>query len=288
MARPSPPPRPRSSIALSEGDAQLLAMSPDAFIKWWAKEWHQGVHVLTLGMTGAGKTVLNTWLCSVSRYVLALDAKGQDTSLSMTGWQRYTKWPLPRSVRDQVKDGTEPVRCIMGGPVGTDQELTENADMLRRVIKDVWREGRWTVLADELQILADSRYMGLGNDLEKMLIAARDRKISLVVAIQRPSVGRHTPAASAAITQSSWVFCSRTRDQAVIDRLAEITGRPVEEVRGIIKGLPQFAWAVFGLDPFEPVRLIIPPAPPKRSEAELKAGRQSKLSLWLWGQLDAA
>ena len=272
--------------------SEVVALTPERFRSWWADSWGQGEHVIVLGQTGAGKSTLVMFLCSVRKYVIALDAKGHDRTLSSTGWPRYKKWPLPKSVRDQARDG-EPVRVIIGGPANNDEEFKANAALLRKAIKGIWTSGKWTLWADEGQILADVRYIGAGEDLEKMLIAARDRKVSLVFCMQRPQIGRTTPAASAAISQSTWVFVSRTRDRRVHDRLAEICGRPAAEIRGLIKGLPRYAWACLSLDPYEPIRIVTPPPPKmaKPSKAEVAPGQEtsdspkppSRMSVWLWG-----
>jgi hypothetical protein len=117
---------------------------------------------------------------------------------------------------------------------------------------------------------------------EELLISARFRKISVVSTFQRPKIALNTPAASAGITQSSYVFASMTRDQAVHDRLAEIVGRPKPEMRGILSALSKYQWAAFSLDPAEPIRLVTPPkiermVPPTDQ-------RPSRASTWLFGE----
>jgi len=261
--------------------SKVVALSPEDFQAWWAGSWEQGEHVTLIAATGSGKTTLGAYLCSVRKWALALDAKGMDSTLAATGWQRVTKWPLPRSMRAQVRDG-QVVRVVVGKRVKSDKEFDANAAMMRRVLADAWAQGRWTVWADEGQLLADRRFGDAGDRLEKMLIAARDRGISLVYAVQRPQIGRSTPSANAAFSQATWLFIARTRDDRVADRVAEIAGRPAAEMRGLIAGLPRYWWACLSLDPHEPVRLVKPPKlggkpPPGRQR------QQSQLSVWLWG-----
>lgn len=261
------------------------ALTPEAFLSWWQENWKQGEHVLINGMTGSGKTVLEIFLAKGRRFVIALDAKAGDSSLAASGWERVTRWPLPREHRDALRDN-EPVRIILGKVARTADQMTANQALLARAVHDLWTQGRWTVICDEGQLLADRRFAGgtVGNDLEQMLIAARDRLISVVFTAQRPQIGRSTPAASAAQTQSTHIFVSRTRDRRVHMRLSEISGRPLPEMAGLVSGLPKFTWAYLGMDPHEPIRIFQPPPPPKPVRPAGEQGREpSRLSTLMWG-----
>ena len=86
-----------------------------------------------------------------------------------------------------------------------------------------------------------------------MLIAARDKGLSFVSSYQAPSwVTPH------AAKMSTWVFVSYTRDTDVVNRLAEILGRPKPEIRGAVAGLDRYSWLCVGRDPREPIRLTLP------------------------------
>ena len=238
-----------------------------------------------MGQTGSGKTTLGAFLMRVRQYVLVPDAKGGDRTLDSLGWPRVRQWPLPRRYRDRVKDG-EPVRVIIGIRVNSKEDFEKNAALLRKVIASVFGQGKWTLWCDEGQVLSDRRYVDAGDDLEKLLIIARDRLVSIVYSVQRPQIGRTTPAASAAYSQSDWLFVSNTRDTRVHDRLAEIAGRPAAEMRGLIEALPRYTWACIGLDPTEPIRLVTPPALRPVSTRTQSASSRDKFSTFMWG--DAA
>jgi len=123
--------------------------------------------------------------------------------------------------------------------------------------------GGWTVYADELQILTDPRMMDLRKEADKILIAARDRGISFVSSYQAPSWV--TPQAG---KQSTWVAVSYTRDTDVVNRLAEILGRPKAEIRGALAGLDPFSWLFVGRNPREPYRVTIPDFLAPKAEPE--------------------
>lgn len=256
---------------------------PLEFLDWWGDVWEQGMHVLILGQTGSGKTVLERFLLTPRKWVIVLDAKAGDSSLDKWGYQRTAKWPLSYDMKEDLRNG-DPVHVIIGKRAKSKDDFTSNSHLLARVVADLWAQGRWTVVCDELQLLADKRFAGgaVGNDLEQMLIAARDRKISIVGTFQRPAIGKNTPAASAAISQSTFVFVSHTRDKRVWERVAEITGRPVPETSGLINNLPRFHFACYSLDPTEPIRIVLPPPPSKKQE--VPDNQQSKHSRFMWGE----
>jgi hypothetical protein len=113
--------------------------------------------------------------------------------------------------------------------------------------------GGWTVYADELQIMTDPRMLDLRQECDQMLVAARDRGISFVSSYQSPSWV--TPHAS---RQAKWVAVSYTRDRDVVRRLAEVLGRPRQELEGAMSEMAKYSFLIVGLDPREPYRVTIP------------------------------
>jgi len=263
--------------------SEMVAQSPDEFMAWWAGAWQQGEHVLILGQTGSGKTTLERFLVSPRQWVIVPDAKAGDDNLDKWGYQRVQRWPLPYDMREDLRN-RRPVHVVVGKVAKTKAHKTQNRELLSRCVSDLWMQGRWTVVCDELQLLADRRFAGgqVGEDIEELLISARFRKISVVSTFQRPKIALNTPSASAGITQSTYVFASLTRDQAVHDRLAEITGRPKPELRGLVAQLPKFWWSAFSLDPTEPVRIFKPPKIEALVPAQVS---QSRNSQFFWGEL---
>lgn len=256
--------------------SEVVLLSWEEFSAWWQKEWKPGEHIYVAGQTGSGKTTTGVRLVEHRPVVAALDAKGMDGSLSASGWDRIQSW-LPRWVKEDLKDH-RPVRVIVGGISNNDDQFAKLSALLKRAIKGIWAMGNWVCFCDEGQIISDTRYVGGGTGVERLLIAARDRGVSVVFATQRPSVGLRAPSSIAAMQQASWLVVTRTRDRKVHARLAELAGRPIEEMSKLITGLPRFHWALFSLSPYDPIRIFCPPPLPR-----LPPQKRSKVSLALWG-----
>ena len=159
----------------------------------------------------------------------------------------------------------KPSRYLIGNKSRTNAEQASLIQTLKKTLDDAYAMGGWTVYADELMILTDQRQFGLRTEVDRLLIAARDLGVSFVSRFLAPTW--FTPMAG---KQATWVAVSYTRDTDVVNRLAEILGRPKPEIRGAIKGLERYSWIVVGRDPREPIRVTIPEyIPPKQKDPTL-------------------
>jgi len=229
----------------------------EEFLPWFKSVWKPGEHMAVIAPTGAGKTTFTSGILDYCRkYVLALDPKGGDQTLSTLGYERLNKWPGIKEITKKLDKNDEhdlPTRFLIGGANRTEEEYQKLVSTMKSTLEDAWSMGGWTLYVDELQILTDHRMMNLRQQCDRLLIAARDRGISFVSSYQAPSWV--TPQAS---RQASWVAVSYTQDDDVVGRLAEVLGRSKAEVRGAFKGLDRFAWVIVGRNPKEPYRVTIP------------------------------
>ena len=234
----------------------LVWSAPGGFLDWFKDAWRPGEHISVIAPTGAGKTTFVGGLLQLRRYVLALDPKGGDSTLSGLGYERLPRWPgaaeMSRTVAKNDEDGMAS-RYIVGPRVSRGEDHETLRAVTKQALDSAYDMGGWTVYADELQIMTDHRMMNLRKEADRMLIAARDKGLSFVSSYQAPSwVTPH------AAKMSTWCAVSYTRDTDVVNRLAEILGRPKPEIRVAIEGLERYSWMIVGRNPREPIRLTIP------------------------------
>jgi hypothetical protein len=146
-----------------------------------------------------------------------------------------------------------PSRYIIGPIV----QVGDDIPKLRKAISDsldgVFDMGGWTYYMDEAQVASDRRLMNLSAKVDKLLVAARSKGVSLVLAFQQPRW-----VTGATLTQPTWFAVTGTRDTDTVNRLAELMGRPKAEIRGALKGLERFCWLVVGRNPREPLIVTKP------------------------------
>lgn len=225
----------------------VIGVPWNVFSQWFEATWRQGEHVAIVSPTGSGKSTLACNLALMRKWVVALDAKGGDETLGAASLDSVSDWPLPKRMTQSIAEGY-PARVR----VGFEPRKLEDFDALRalmaKTLNALWVDGRWTIIADEFQILTDRKMFNLGPICEKILVGARSKKVSFVSLYQAPA---WVP--TAATRQATWVFIYPTRDLAVIKSLADKIGRPWRELQSIIQNLPKYHFLCAGLDPLEPL-----------------------------------
>lgn len=239
-----------------ELDFDVVGMPWDAFLEMMRREWNPGQHMALIGHTGANKTSFACPLLEQRHYVLAFDPKGGDSTLATLRWPRLLKWPMTKKQLDRIAEGY-PARYIVGPKIMRSEERAAQQGLFQRVLTDTFDMGGWTEYVDEFQIAADKKMMNLAKEVETGLIAARDKKISVVTAYQAPA---WVP--SAAHRQASYLVLWPTRSQDVIKKFAEVVGRDFRQLVTLMRAMPKWHCLVATPDPFAP--LIITSAPKRR------------------------
>lgn len=236
--------------------SELETYSWAQFRSWFAEQWKPGEHVAVVAPTGAGKTTFVGGILDLRRYVLAADPKGGDNTLAALNFRRLGSWPGEQKMQrilDEDERKGRPSRFIVGPVVGRGSDLPKLRDAIAASLDGAFDMGGWTYYLDELQVAADRRLMNLSGRVDKLLVGARSKGVSVVLSFQQPRW-----VTSAAMTQPTWIVTSYTRDTDTVNRLAELLGRPKPEIRGALKGLKPYCWVVIGRDPRAPMILTKP------------------------------
>jgi len=267
-----------------EGLVPVVALTPLEFISWATGQlrelvkdgrrvtlpppWQPGQHVALVGKTREGKTNFVVWLLQECRnYVLALDPKGNDESLSNSGWTRVStvpgglakpkpfsrEWQAWRRL-DQDRAEGRPVRIIAGIESRTRAADIANRQLMRDAIEYARQTGGWSLLVDEHQILSDRRMFGLGEDIARQAISAARDKMSVLANMQYLAWVE-----KAATRQATLIAVCRTRDRDLIRSAARVAGRPWQEIQAAVDELPKFWWLVVSDELRAPMLMVRPP-----------------------------
>jgi len=211
--------------------------------------WQPGEHMALDGPTGEGKTTHAVGILAARKYVLALDPKGEDETLSASGyvrvrsiWQDSLKWRLAHradaktwnDIHRRIDDGLD-AKVIVGGGSSSDAEDLALQRLMREAITYSRHSGGWTLYVDEFELLSSQRMFNEGPRIERMLITARRKKTSVVTTFQAPAwISQH------ATRQARRAVKWPTGDRNMIKKLAEAMGRDWRELGSAVDLLPPY------------------------------------------------
>jgi hypothetical protein len=228
----------------------VTGMPWDQFLARMRKRWKPGQHIAMIGPTGEGKTTLAAGLLDLRKYVIALDPKGEDETLSRSGFERVTRLPSEISweervfrspaarqwseIHQRIAEG-KPARLIIGGAARTDEQDARNQDLMRRAFSYAREAGGWTVYVDEFELISSMRQFNLGRPVERMLISARSAGTSVITSFQAAAwVSKH------ATRQARFTIIWPTGDRDMIQSVAQSMGRDWRQLAVAVDELPQF------------------------------------------------
>lgn len=180
-----------------------------------------------IGPTGCGKTTLATKLLPLRQYVAVMATKPRDPILKTFKDMGYTvtrTWPppLPPEVSPRV---------VFWPKSETMDSIKKQAPQVGAALRDIYRQGGWTVYFDELRYVTD--FLGLKREVELLLLQGRSLGVSVVCGAQRPAWLPLT-----VYDQATHLFMWRETDKRNLMRMGELGG--VETGR-IVRTLPKLA-----------------------------------------------
>ena len=236
------------SITGAEPRNVVTGVPFDTFLKYFAETWKVGQHMALIAPTDSGKTTFAVPILKLRKYVLAIDPKGGDSRLALSGFQRISSWPPPKEILDKMAEDAErppserrPVRLVVTYPIRNRADRKRLRDLCSKALEGAHDMGGWTVYIDEFQVAADARMMGLAVQIEELLISARDpKRMTIVTAYQAPA---WVPKAST--RQAQWFVVWKTNDVDVIKSLAEKMGRDWRELLAAVRAIDRH-WVLVG------------------------------------------
>jgi hypothetical protein len=230
--------------------------------------WAPGQHMAFIGPTGEGKTTHAVGVLETRKYVLALDPKGEDETLTASGYVRVgslykdnARWALQhredartwRKIWEDIDEG-RPARVIIGGPADDDAQFTKLRELMAEAIDWCRYAGGWTQYCDEFEVASSRDMFDLGRGINLGLITARRKAVSVVNSYQAQAwVSKH------AIRQARKAVLWQTGDRDMIKNVAQSMGRNWQEMAAIVDQLPPFTSATICRGPRYPVVLTKSP-----------------------------
>jgi hypothetical protein len=230
-------------------EALVVGLPWDQFLRYMADVWKPGQHIAMIGPTGEGKTTFAAGLLKLRKYVLALDPKGEDETLTASGFERVYHLPnrdldLSWQVRhwDSVRQWNRihqriaedyDARIIIGGPARTMEQDAANQKLMLESFQYAREAGGWTVYVDEFELISSQRMFNLGRWVERMLISARREGTSVVTSYQAQAwVSKH------ASRQARFAVIWPTGDRDMIKNVAQSMGRDWKQLAAAVDELP--------------------------------------------------
>jgi hypothetical protein len=190
----------------------------------------RGQSITTVGNNGSGKSVLLRELTWRRDYTVVLGTKPQDPEL----YGGYEDRGFVITDRFDPAAESEAKKVVFKPRLTSPDRkgINKQAEEFRRVLFDVYEYGGWTVVIDELLVIADQ--MHLDDTLELLWSQGRTLNVSVVGATQQP-----VDIPLMAYSEAWHLFLFRQNDRRRINRMAEFSGGREAELRELIPRLPE-------------------------------------------------
>ena len=191
--------------------------------------------MVIVGMTGSGKTRLESQLLECRQYVIVLALKRYDDTLKVfhedllpsikEKYRVYHTWPPLYSHN----------RIILWLRPETLSDIPKQQKDLKAALEKMYLAGGWTVTLDDAGYAAS--FLKAAQDMGILLNQGRSSRLSIVCALQQPkSVIARIPSETLRQTRHKILFdCSDNFTE--VAACAEISGRTIGDMRGMMARL---------------------------------------------------
>jgi energy-coupling factor transporter ATP-binding protein EcfA2 len=211
------------------------------FLDEFHYRYRAGQHVIGLGPTGRGKTTMfgqmldklfpnpKTKLPAATGGLLTIQL-GADKALEHLGKPMDGEWPPKLPTIGMMQMDERPLVRRYQPEARKPEDFKAIRAQAARIL--YWLFGRedWTIFIPDLQVLTDPGMMGLGKEVDQLLLTLRKKGSGVFMDAQAP---RWIPRSST--DQTSHLLIWRNRDESVIKRLKEISGLDLPFIMALLK-----------------------------------------------------
>lgn len=200
--------------------------------------WHYqsaGEHVVILGPTGRGKTTLAGQMLvrPPTDGVLIPTIGKPDPALQHLG-KTADEWPPRMPLKLLMHDNLPFIRRFENRP-RQPKDFIRARGVYSGLLRWMFARPGWTIYLPDLQIISDPKMMGLGKDVEQLLLTLRKEGSNVWMDAQAP---RWIP--SAANDQTSHVLMFKNRDRRTRQRLQEIANIDMDLFDALMNDIGRF------------------------------------------------
>lgn len=227
-------------------------LTHDEFVEEFDYRYRPGQHTIFLGPTGRGKTSIAGQLltrAAPKHDGLLTIQIGHDPALQHLG--KPTKdWPPPLPIPMYLYDEKPMIRRYQPRP-RKPEHLLRMRSQSARILRWMFARANWALFIPDLQVVCDPHMMGLGAEVDQLLITLRKLTSSVWMDAQAP---RWIPTAS--YDQTSHLIIWRNRNEDVMRKLKSIAGLDFEFMLNLLKDIKyhDFLWVDTVADEYFVVR----------------------------------
>lgn len=225
----------RKTIQVLSDDPGYGVLTRTEFLKLYWHRQEAGQHVVVLGPTGRGKTTMVGQMLTrpATPGVLIATIGRPDPALQHLG-EVVKEWPPRMPLKLLMHDNVPFIRRFENRPKHP-KDFPKIKTVYGNLLRWMFARPGWTIYLPDLQIVSDPKMMGLGKEIEQLLLTLRKEGSTVIMDGQAP---RWIP--SAANDQTSHVLIFKNRDKRVRQRLAEIANIDMELFEFLMNTIGRF------------------------------------------------